>query len=51
MDGGNILGLLDSSGEISELAKSRKWNALIDLCDKKIKKGNARDAWQVKQPS
>ena len=48
MDHSDILDSLDSSGELSELVKTRKWKTLLDLCDKRSKKDNTPEAWQVK---
>ena len=47
MEDSDILDSLDASGELSEAIRARKWLVVSDICDRKIKKGDTRDAFQV----
>ena len=47
MEDYGLLGSLDTSGELRELVKARKWAAVVDLCEKGITRGDARDALRV----
>ncbi|KAL9129909.1 MAG: hypothetical protein Q9217_001757 [Psora testacea] len=47
MDDNDLLGSLDCHGELSELVKARRWGAVVDICEKKRKKGDTRDHVQA----
>ena len=47
MDDNDLLGVVDADVELVELVKTRKWSAVVDLCEKKLKKGDTRDQLQA----